>query len=116
MSSQYSLFDAERAAGGVGHYTADEKRDLDIALGAPPDLLPPKPPRSWRGPMRGMRFLKLGLENGTSIVVETTLSMFELSNELRSKAKAALTLADGRSVEVRHQDVVYLENVYRVPV
>ncbi len=36
--------------------------------------------------------------------------------ELRSKAKAALTLADGRSVEVKHQDVIYLENVYRMPV
>ena len=36
MSSQYSLFDVERAAEGVGPYTAGEKRDLDIALGAPP--------------------------------------------------------------------------------
>ena len=103
MSAQYSLFDVQ---------TLEEKRDLDVALGAPPDLLPPKPPQSWRSPMRGMRFL----EKGTSIVVETTLSMFELSNELRSKTKAALTLADRRSVEVRHQDVIYLENVYRVPV
>lgn len=107
MSAQYSLFDVQ---------TLEEKRDLDVALGAPPDLLPAKPPRSWRGPMRGMRFLKLGLENGSSIVVETTLSVFELSNELRSKAKVTLTLADGRSVEVRNQDVIYLENVYRVPV
>ena len=107
MSAQYSLFDVQ---------TLEEKRDLDVALGAPPDLLPPKPPKSWRSPMRGMRFLKLGLENGTSIVVETTLSMSELSNELRSKTKAALTLADGRSFEVRHQDVIYLENVFRVPV
>lgn len=107
MSAQYSLFDVQ---------TLEEKRNLDIALGAPPDLLPPKPPRSWRDPMRGMRFLKLGLADRSNIVVETTLSMFELSNELRQKAKVALTLADGRNTEVRVQDVAYIENVYRVPV
>lgn len=106
MSAQYLLFDAQ---------TLDEKRDLDIALGAPPDILPATPPRSWRGPARGMRFLKLGLADGSSIVVETTLSMFELSSELHSKAKVALTLADGRGVEIRIQDVAYLENMYRMP-
>lgn len=107
MSAQYSIFDVQ---------TLEEKRNLDVALGAPPDLIPPKPPRSWRGPMRGMRFLKLGLADRSSIVVETTLSMFELSNELRQKAKVTLTLADGRSTEVRAQDLAYIENVYRVPV
>ena len=129
MSAQYSLFDGDggrlvaaptgagvRAAGGVGPYTADERRDLDVALGAPPDLLPPKPPQGWRGPLRGMRFLKIGLANRTSIVVETELSMLELSNELRQKGKLRLTLASGHTTEVRAQDVAYLENVYRVPV
>ena len=107
MSSQYSLFDVQ---------TLEEKRDLDVALGAPRHLLPATPPRAWRGPMRGMRFLKIGLADRSSIVVETDLSMFELSNELRNKAKVALTLADGRSTEVRIQDVAYIENVYSAPV
>ena len=114
MSAQYSLFDAERAAGG-GPYEIDERRDLEKALGIHPDVLPPKR-QTWRGPLPGMRFLKLGLADRTSIIVETKLSMFELSNELRSKAKVALTLADGRGVEVRIQDVAYLENVYSVRV
>lgn len=99
MSTQYSLFDnGERATEGGGPYRAEKQRP------------------TWRGPAPGMRFLKLGLADRSSIIVETKLSMFELSNELRSKAKVALTLADGRGVEVRIQDVAYLENVYSAPV
>lgn len=108
MTAQYSLFDMAEA---------ERKRDLDKALGVPPDILPPTPHRqAWRGPLPGMRFLKIGLADRSSIIVETDLSMFELSNELRNKAKVALTLADGRSVEVKSLDVAYLENVYRVRV
>ena len=116
MTAQYSLFDDERAAGGGGPYSIDEKRDLDKALGVPPGIFPPPPRQTWRGPSPGMRFLKIGLADRTSIIIETALSMFELSNELRGKAKVTLTLADGRSVEVKSLDVAYLENVYRVRV
>lgn len=112
MSAQYSLFDMERAAGGGGPYKADER----AADSRPYETPEEKPRAAWRGPAPGMRFLKLGLADRSSIIVETKLSMFELSNELRSKAKVALTLADGRGVEVRIQDVAYLENVYSAPV
>ena len=116
MTAQYSLFDDEQAAGGGGPYSIDEKRDLDKALGVPPDVFPPPTRQAWRGPSPGMRFLKIGLADRTSIIIETALSMFELSNELRGKAKVTLTLADGRSVEVKSLDVAWLENVYRVRV
>ena len=105
MTAQYSLFDMAEA---------ERKRDLDKALGLQPDVLPPNPHPAWRSPLPGMRFLKIGLADRTSIIIETALSMFELSNELRGKAKVTLTLADGRSVEVKSLDVAHLENVYRV--
>ncbi len=100
MSDQYCLFDEERA-GQAAAPTAETGERVRPA---------------WRGPMRGMRFLKIGLADRSSIVVETALSMFELSNELRQKAKVALTLADGRGVEVKSLDVACLENVYSVPI
>lgn len=107
MNDQYCLFEDE--------IKLRERRDLDMALGLPPDILP-RPVQAWRGPESGKRFLKIGLADRTSITIETALSMIELSNELRSKAKVALTLADGRSTELRIQDVAYIENVYRVRV
>ena len=102
MSEQYCLFDEEQAAEGVGPYKA-----------VPQEPIPLKP---WRGPAPGMRFLRIVMESGFCFVIETSLSMLELSNELRSKQKVKLTRADGYTVEVRSQDVRYLENEYRVPV
>ena len=100
MSEQYCLFDDERAA---------DSRPYEVPVEEPAR-------RGWRGPAPGMRFLRIGLADRSSIVVETALSMLELSNELRGKAKVKLTLADGRGVELKSLDVAYLENVYRVPV
>ncbi len=62
-----------------------------------------------------MRFIKIGMEDGTFFVAESELSMLELSNELRSKQRVKLTRADGYTVEVKSQNVRYLENEYRVP-
>lgn len=137
MSEQYCLFDEEQAAeelrtraagggrSGDGITAAVEKRKESESpqrfsgtarWTVGPYKADERAHRGWRGPAPGMRFLRIGLADRSSNVVETKFSMFELSNELRSKAKVALTLADGRGVEVKSLDVAYLENVYRVPV
>lgn len=132
MSEQYCLFDQERAAEGVGPCgkagTGSKRKDPSASLRcaqddedggrliAAPTGAGERVRRGYRGPAPGKRFMKIGLANGTSIIVETALSMLELSNELRGKAKVKLTLADGRGVEVKNLDVAWLENVYHAPV
>lgn len=96
MNEQYSLFDAQ------------DDKDARAADSRPAA-------GSFRRPAPGMRFFKLGMEDGTTCIIETALSMFELLSELRGKQKVKLKLANGRDLVTSIQDVRYLENEQRVP-
>ena len=54
--------------------------------------------------------------DGTIQIIETTLSMLELGNELRNKQKIKIRLVSRQIIDLRSQDVRYLENMIRVPV
>lgn len=62
-----------------------------------------------------MKIFKLGMTDGTSVLVETGLTMLELANVLRSTQKMKLTAADGRSVEIQSGAVRYIEHEYSIP-
>ena len=62
-----------------------------------------------------MKIFRLGMTDGTSLLVETPLTMLELSNVLRSQQKVKLTAAGGRAAEVECRDVRSIEHEYSIP-
>ena len=62
-----------------------------------------------------MKIFKLGKTDGTSLLVETPLTMLELANVLRSQQKVRLSDAEGRAVNVESGAVRYIEHEYSVP-
>ncbi len=62
-----------------------------------------------------MKTFKLEKTDGTSLIVETPLTMLELANVLRSQQKVKLTDAEGRVVEVECRDVRSIEHEYSIP-
>ena len=62
-----------------------------------------------------MKIFKLGMTDGTSVLVETGLTMLELANAVRSTQKMKLTAADGRSVEIQSGAVRSIEHEYSIP-
>lgn len=62
-----------------------------------------------------MKTFKIKKKDGTSLIVETQLTMLELSNMLRSQQKVKLTAAGGRDVEVECRDVRSIEHEYSIP-
>ena len=61
-----------------------------------------------------MKIFKLGKTDGTSLLVETGLTMLELANVLRSQPKVKLTDPEGRVVSVECKDVRSIEHEYSV--
>ena len=104
MSEQYCLFDEKRAAEDVGPYKPDERAADSHAY------------ERFRRATPGTRFFKVGMMDGTIQIIETTLSMLELGNELRNKQKIKIRLVSRQIIDLRSQDVRYLENMIRVPV
>lgn len=62
-----------------------------------------------------MKTFKLGMTDGTSLLVETGLTMLELSSVLRSQQKVKLTDAEGRAVEIQSGAVRDIEHEYSIP-
>ena len=53
---------------------------------------------------------KLTMENGSVQIIRTEMSMFDLGNELRSKAKISVENLDGDSVTLKSADVHSIEH------
>ncbi len=64
--------------------------------------------------MAKTQLLKLTMENGTGVIISTDMSMFDIGNELRSKAKMSFTNEDGKEITLKSDDVHSLEH-YIVP-
>lgn len=62
-----------------------------------------------------MKTFILGKTDGTSMLVETGLTMLELANVLRSQPKVKLTDPEGRVVSVECRDVRSIEHEYSIP-
>lgn len=62
-----------------------------------------------------MKIFKLRMTDGTSVLVETGLTMLELANVLRSQQKVKLTDAEGRAVEIQSEAVRSIEHEYSIP-
>lgn len=59
------------------------------------------------------RSYKLVMEDGSEQIIRTEMSMFELGNELRSKAKISTENLTGSTINIRCADVHSIEH-YRV--
>lgn len=62
-----------------------------------------------------MKTFKLWKTDGTSMLVETRLTMLELANVLRSQPKVKLTDPESRVVSVECKDVRSVEHEYSIP-
>lgn len=53
---------------------------------------------------------KLTMENGSVQIIRTEMSMFDLGNELRSKAKISVENLTGDTVNIKSADVHAIEH------
>lgn len=55
---------------------------------------------------------KLHMENGVEHIIVTELSMFDISNELRNKAKVSFTTRSGEQITLKSEDVYSTEQYH----
>ena len=56
------------------------------------------------------RYFKLTMENGSEQIIRAEMSMLDLGNELRNKAKINVKDPDGKDIQLKSADVHSIEH------